>query len=631
MRRRKIATMFSLERRFLILLLLPVALILIVGGVAGFLYLRDLRDLWGVATRLKLEKAVHQIQERLEEKMDLVRRIEGAEEIPGNDILRTYLIQQLRQTDGVRFVDLEPADSQIEQTAREGKIPEAFHGSGSGNEATQAREFCSSTGFCAQIMDINSPDKTLTIVKFMGRERGSPKRLIVKISLDFFLKPVKEVALSEGGTACLVTDTGHLLAQTDNSWSGRTELGEKGHEAEEAVLRDMKHKKNFGSEFGKGHLPELMAGFYRMPFIDWYVVLFSKGDAVMAPIARSRFCYALAGLAAQAVILVLIRLITRSVGRSVAEISAATMRAEKGDYTTKLPEEKSDEIGRLNRTFNHMIERLKQRDLIEQTFSRYVDKNVAAELIYKPEALRLGGEKRIVTIMMSDLRNFTAISEKLQPEEVIKMLNKYFARMIAVIECYKGIIVDFYGDSILVFFNGMVGDSSMSDLTAVKCALEMQRELEGFVTENLAQGLPALSMGIGIHTAEVIVGNIGTETRAKYGIVGSGVNLTDRIQNAAAGGKVVISKKTYETIADKLEISQQFAVCLKGVEENHTLYEIRSIVSHSSTIDRTEIHGAAATRRRTNRASNTLSGTMSESSKSLSCAPHRTAFLQHSC
>jgi adenylate cyclase len=576
--------MFSLERRFLILLLVPATLMLIVGGVAGFLYLRGfLLDLWAVSTRLKLEKVVHHLEERLEEKLELVRRIEMAEEVPFNDIVRTYLIQQLERTDGVRFVDLEPVDSQIEQSGAEGKAPEAFYRGGAGNDAAHVREICSTTGFCAQIVDSNSPARSLTIEKLIGVDAGSPKRLIVRISFDFFLKPIKQVALSEGSTACLVTDAGRLLAHTDNSWSGRTKLGENGHEVETAVLRDMQYKKTFGSIFGKGHLPEVMAGFYRMPFIDWYVVLFSKGEAVMAPIGRSSLYYAFAGLAAAAVILLLMRLITRSVGRSVAEISAATMRVEKGDYTVKLPEEKSDEIGRLNRSFNHMIEGLKQRELIEQTLGRYVDKNVAEELMNKPEALRLGGEKRTVTIMMSDLRNFTAISEKLQPEEVINMLNRYFARMIAIIECYRGIIVDFYGDSILVFFNGTASDSALNALTAVKCALEMQQELEGFVRENLAQGLPIVAMGIGIHTAEVIVGNIGTETRTKYGIVGSGVNLTDRIQAAAAGGKVVISQKTYEAITDKVEISQQFAVCLKGVEEHHTLYEIRSIVSHSST------------------------------------------------
>ena len=219
------------------------------------------------------------------------------------------------------------------------------------------------------------------------------------------------------------------------------------------------------------------------------MVLFSRGEVIMAPIIQFRFYYTLAGLVALGVILLLIRLTTRSVGRSVAEISAATARVEKGDYTVKLPEERSDEMGQLNRSFNHMIEGLKQRDLIEQTFGRYVDKSVAEELMSKPEALRLGGEKKTVTIMMSDLRNFTAISEKLQPEEVIKMLNRYFARMIAVIECYRGIIVDFYGDSILVFFNGMESDIALNALGAVKCALEMQQEHEGFVKENVAQGL----------------------------------------------------------------------------------------------------------------------------------------------
>jgi class 3 adenylate cyclase len=192
-----------------------------------------------------------------------------------------------------------------------------------------------------------------------------------------------------------------------------------------------------------------------------------------------------------------------------------------------------------------------------------------------PEALRLQENGHDPDVRPPKLYR---ISEKLQPEEVIKMLNS-IARMIAVIECYRGIIVDFT-DSILVFFNGMESDIALNAVGAVKCALEMQQELEGFVKENVAQGLPVVTMGIGIHTGEVIVGNIGTETRAKYGIVGSNVNLTDRIQSTAAGGQVVISEKTYEVVADKIKISQQFTVCLKGVEENRTLYEVGSVMSH---------------------------------------------------
>jgi class 3 adenylate cyclase len=569
---------FSLQRRFLLLLLLPVAVILIIAGVGGFLYARAfLVDQWTVSTRLKLEKAAHQIQMQLEEKLELIRLIGRAEEIPDSDIVRTYLIQELLTGDGVRFVDLEPVDKKIQEAVKEGKPLKDYYGADGASEP-YATEICGDMGFCAPILNPNAPDRTLTILKLIGLDTDSPKKLTVRVSFDSFLKPIKEMALWEGSTACLVTSTGQFLAHTEKSLSGRKKLGDNGNEVEKEVFREILDNKDFGTVFGRGHPPDVVAGFYKVPFVNWYMVLFSRGDVIMAPIVQFRHYYTLAGLVALGVILLLIRLITRSVGRSVAEISAAAARVEKGDYAVRLPEESADEIGLLNRSFNNMIAGLKQRDLIEQTFGRYVDKNVAEELMSKPEALRLGGEKRTVTIMMSDLRNFTAISEKLQPEEVIKMLNRYFARMIAVIECYRGIIVDFYGDSILVFFNGMESDIALNAWGAVRCALEMQQELEGFVKENIARGLPVVTMGIGIHTGEVIVGNIGTETRAKYGIVGSDVNLTDRIQSAAPGGKVVISEKTYDFVSDKVRISQQFSVCLKGVEENHTLYEVESVM-----------------------------------------------------
>jgi class 3 adenylate cyclase len=149
--------------------------------------------------------------------------------------------------------------------------------------------------------------------------------------------------------------------------------------------------------------------------------------------------------------------------------------------------------------------------------------------------------------------------------------------MIAVIERYKGIVVDFYGDSILVFFNGVESDVPLRAVDALHCALEMQQEMKSFVRENLEMGLPEFTMGIGIHTGEVIVGNIGTETRAKYGIVGANVNLTDRIQYAATGGKVIISEETYNNICCKLSVANEFIVCLKGVEEDKKLYEIDAV------------------------------------------------------
>jgi adenylate cyclase len=244
-----------------------------------------------------------------------------------------------------------------------------------------------------------------------------------------------------------------------------------------------------------------------------------------------------------------------------------------------VPEDRSDEIGELKRRFNQMIAGLKHRELIERTFGRYVDKAIAKELMNSPAAHKLGGHKQIVTVLMADLRGFTGTAEKLPSEEVIKLLNRYLGSMIAVIERHRGIIVDFYGDSVLVFFNGFQASVSERAYDAVKCGLEMHRELEQVSLENEKEGLPRLEMGVGVHTGEVVVGNIGSETRAKYGIVGSAVNETDRIQAEAQGGVTMISEQTYALVANRITVGAKCQACLKGLEGERDLYQVESLLA----------------------------------------------------
>jgi adenylate cyclase len=565
---------FSLQRRFLVLLLLPVALILITVGSLGWVFARNfIFNQWVEITRMKLDKAAHQIGMRLEARLDMIRMIAKAEEGPDSALVQTYLIQQLLSKDGVRFVDIEIVDKPENGGFQSGEGPFTI----ASGESKYTMELCGDFGFCAPILQPEAPDRSLNIIRMIkdGDKRLS-KRLTVRLSFDSFIAPLRHMDLLEGSSAVLVTSNGQMLAATDKGWKDRKQLGETGDKTELAVLKEIKEK-GFGTVFSEGHPPETVAGFYKMPFINWYLLMFSKGEVILAPILLFRNYFAIAGIACLIVILALIRLSTRSVGRSISEISVAAAKVREGDYSVDLSIDRNDEIGRLGASFKEMIEGLRQRDLIEQTFGRYVDKKIAKELMSRPEALKLGGQKRTVTIMMSDLRNFTVISEKMPPEMVIKMLNRYFARMIAVIERHRGIIVDFFGDSVLVFFNGIRSDVSARALDAVTCALEMQQAMDGFLEENAEQGLPPVSMGIGVHTGEVIVGNIGTESRAKYGIVGADVNITDRIQATAAADKVVISDKTYELIKDKLRVSLEFKACLKGIEGEKRFYEIASI------------------------------------------------------
>jgi adenylate cyclase len=211
--------------------------------------------------------------------------------------------------------------------------------------------------------------------------------------------------------------------------------------------------------------------------------------------------------------------------------------------------------------------------LIRQVFGRYLTNEVVTTLLDHPEGLKLGGERRKITILTSDLRGFTAISERLSPEEVIKILNIYLEYMADVIARYQGTIDEFMGDGILVLF-GAPTAADDDALRAVACACSMQLAM-GSVNEKMKSlGLGTLEMGIGINTGDVVVGNIGSEKRTKYGIVGSNVNLTYRIESYTMGGQVLISEQTLRDAGSAVRVESVKQVMPKGVQQPINIYEI---------------------------------------------------------
>lgn len=201
---------------------------------------------------------------------------------------------------------------------------------------------------------------------------------------------------------------------------------------------------------------------------------------------------------------------------------------------------------------------------------------MVANLLDTPEALKLGGDRRQITILTSDLRGFTALSERLPPEQVVEILNFYLKQMADIITEYEGTIDEFMGDGILVLF-GAPTPRSDDSTRAVACALAMQLAMRE-VNEKMSEwNLPPLEMGIGINTGEVVLGNIGSEKRTKYGVVGSQVNLTYRIESYTTGSQVLISSSTLRSITLPLRITHQKQVKPKGVKEPITIYEIGGI------------------------------------------------------
>ena len=213
---------------------------------------------------------------------------------------------------------------------------------------------------------------------------------------------------------------------------------------------------------------------------------------------------------------------------------------------------------------------------IRKTFGRYLSDDIVDTILESPEGLSLGGENRVVTIMMTDIRGFTAISEQLPPEGVVNMLNNYLDVMTDIIFRYNGTIDEIIGDAILAIFGAPILHDDDAK-RAVSCALEMQLAMEKVNQKNTETGLPELAMGIGINTGEVVVGNIGSSKRVKYSVVGPDVNKTSRIESFTMGGQTLIAQETMEACGPILRIDSEMKVSPKGVKEPITVYEVGGI------------------------------------------------------
>jgi adenylate cyclase len=213
---------------------------------------------------------------------------------------------------------------------------------------------------------------------------------------------------------------------------------------------------------------------------------------------------------------------------------------------------------------------------MRQTFGRYLTDEVVANLLETSEGLKLGGEKRKVTILMSDLRGFSALSERVSPEIAVEVINFYLEVMTEVISQYQGTINEIMGDGILVMFGAPIARED--DLQrAIACAIAMQLAMDRVDQKTQQMNLPSLEMGIGINTGEVLVGNIGSQKRAKYTVMGSPVNLAARIESFTVGGQILVSQNTLNDVGSIVRVDEKLQIQPKGFQEPITVYEIGGI------------------------------------------------------
>ena len=214
--------------------------------------------------------------------------------------------------------------------------------------------------------------------------------------------------------------------------------------------------------------------------------------------------------------------------------------------------------------------------LLSETFGRFLSDEIVKKLLDTPDGLKLGGEKRTLTILMSDIRGFTALSERMDPGDLIALLNHYLEEMTEPIQKHGGTIIEFIGDGILAIYGAP--DYYPDHATrAVASAVEMQSKMNDVNKWNEKKGYPPLEMGIGINTGEVIVGNIGSEKRTKYGVAGPAVNLCGRIESYTIGGQILIPESTKDRIESDLEIVKEMTVYPKGANKEILLWQVTGI------------------------------------------------------
>ena len=202
-------------------------------------------------------------------------------------------------------------------------------------------------------------------------------------------------------------------------------------------------------------------------------------------------------------------------------------------------------------------------------FGRYVPRAVVNQLILQPEleALRLGGSKREVTVVFADIRGFTSFSEKLPPDQVVAELNSLLQVMVECTFEFQGTLDKFIGDAILVLFNAPL-DQSDHTVRAVRMALDMQARIAKHSTQ--------LSIGIGVHVGDAVVGNIGTPQRMEYTAIGSTVNIASRLCDVAQAGKVIVSKEVHDLIDGKFSAESIGPVKVKGMTEPIAVWSIQN-------------------------------------------------------
>jgi class 3 adenylate cyclase len=278
--------------------------------------------------------------------------------------------------------------------------------------------------------------------------------------------------------------------------------------------------------------------------------------------------------------LVFAALVSSGVTRPVRRLLEGARAVEAGDLQGTLTATSRDEIGQLTIAFNQMVEQLRLKERLRETFGKYVDPRVVEGLIVGP-ALAAEGQRRVMTVLFCDVRGFTSTSEGMTPQGLVKVMNRYFSTMSAPIRAHQGVIDKYIGDAIMAYWGPPFTNDAQQAQLASLAALEMLQlvhRLRAELPELLGvRTLPnTFDIRIGIATGEVLVGSIGSELMMSYTVMGDTVNLASRLEgaNKAYGGRILVSEATAAAASETVETREIDRIVTLGQTHPEAVFEI---------------------------------------------------------
>ncbi|MBM9590320.1 HAMP domain-containing protein [Leptospira sp. 201903075] len=270
---------------------------------------------------------------------------------------------------------------------------------------------------------------------------------------------------------------------------------------------------------------------------------------------------------------IVVYIFAKSLSTPILKLVDASEEIRRGNYHIELHATTHDEIGTLTKSFVSMGRGLEEREKLKDSFGRFVNQDIA-ELAAKGK-LSIGGQRKYCTIFFSDIRSFTAISEKLQPEEVVEFLNQYMTEMVKCVQDTGGTVDKFIGDAIMATW-GALRDSKQHAKSSVEAALRMREKLIEFNEGRGSVKKPIIQIGCGINTGYVIAGQIGSANKMEYTVIGDSVNLASRVEslNKETQTDILITETTYQEIKSDYHVLSMGEIELKGKSKAQKVYAV---------------------------------------------------------